>query len=251
MTHLRRKLSFIINELGLNISSKRIARELATELGIAPTLERFYPGRGWGLKYLAFKPGAKNPFAVIKASSRLIERRLKVALAQKYTIPSRRFALEAEVLSRLAELNLGPKVLLCREHYFVRKYLEGRALAELQPEEIAGLLPTVLDSIERAYSNGVFHTDLNAGNVIIRLDGSVGFIDCEVPAGNSGKHPGEKDRIYCHERLLHSLPQAVSKSTLLADAVARYYETVANPPLSVDRVKALLCDDDTIIEAPQ
>ncbi len=246
-----RKLSFILNELGLSVSSKRIARELETELGVRLKLERFYPGRGWGLKYLAFKPGTLIPFALIKASSRIIERRLRAALAPNYTVPSRRFALEAEVLSRLAELDLGPKVLLLREHYFVREYLDGTTLAELPPSDIAALLPTVLDSIERACASGVFHTDLNAGNVIIRPGGRVGFIDCEVPGSSNGEPPGKKDRIYCHERLLHSLPPAACRSKLLADAAARYYETAENPPFDSTRVKALLNDKNSRIEAPQ
>jgi tRNA A-37 threonylcarbamoyl transferase component Bud32 len=246
-----RKLSFVFNELGLNVSRKRIARELAVELGITPKLERFYPGHGWGLKYLAFKEGARNPFAVIKASSSIIERRLRVALSTKYAVPSRRFALEAEVLSRLANIDLGPKVMLLREHFFVREYLEGKALAEFQPQEIAGLLTKVLGSIERAYGSGIFHTDLNAGNVIIRPDGRIGFIDCEVPASNIGEPPGERERVYCHERLLHSLPAAVRKDSLLTDAATRYYEAAANPPLTVARAIALLSEDDIIIEAPQ
>ncbi len=251
MTHRNRKLSFVINELGLAVSSKQIASELAAEIGVALKLKRFYPGHGWGLKYLAFRQGAIAPFAVIKASSSIIERRLRVKLAERYVIPSRRFALEAEVLDRLAALDLGPKVLLCREQFFVREYLDGTALAELPLKEIAARLPDVLDSIERACGEGVFHTDLNAGNVIVRPDNRVGFIDCEVPAGNSSTDPHrERDRKYCHERLLHSLAKTAGNDSLLADAAEEYYQRADNPPISPDRAKNLVSESDISIEVP-
>ena len=102
----RRKLSFIYNELGLRVSRRKMAAALAEPPDALPRLERFFPGRGWGLKYLVFKPGASGPYAVIKASSSIIERRLKKILAEKYVVPSRRFALESEVLARLAALLL-------------------------------------------------------------------------------------------------------------------------------------------------
>ena len=183
----------------------RSASELAAELGYLPGIERFYPGRGWGLKYLVTKPGNGGHVAVVKTCSRFIERRLRTSLSEKYVPPARRFALECEVLSSLAELDLGPKVLLCRDKFFVREYIKGRSLAELNTGDIAETLPAVLDAIELACHSGVFHTDLNAGNIIVRPDGRVGFIDCEVPTVNSGEISAEHARLYCHERLLQSL----------------------------------------------
>ncbi len=246
-----RKLSFIYNELGLDVSRREMISALTEPPGTPPLLERFLPGRGWGLKYLAFKPDASVPYAVIKASSSIIERRLKVKLAGKYVVPSRRFALESELLARLAALDLGPAVLLCRERFFVREYLDGMALNLLPAAEIAERLPDVLGAIERSCGGGVFHTDLNAGNVIIRSDGRVGFIDCEVPGSNTGAPPGERERKYCHERLLHSLPLAADgNNSLLADAAARYYETAADPPLTPERAKTLVNKNDTPLKVP-
>ncbi len=251
MTSWSKKLSFIYNEFGLDVSRREMAAALAEPPDAPPRLERFLPGRGWGLKYLAFKAGQSVPYAVIKASSSIIERRLKVKLAGKYVVPSRRFALEAELLARLAALDLGPSVLLCRQRFFAREYLDGMALDQLPVAEIAARLPAVLGAIERSCGGGVFHTDLNAGNVIIRPAGRVGFIDCEVPTGNSGDPPGERDKRYCHERLLHSLPLAADgNNSLLAEVAARYYEAAADPALTPERAKTLVNKNDTPLEFP-
>jgi predicted Ser/Thr protein kinase len=109
---------------------------------------------------------------------------------------------EHEVLQRLAGLACVPRLFDYRvgyEHYFlVREYVEGEPLiVELQrrhplcgegPEDglaaytewALGVLDRVEDGVQALHQRGVVFGDLHPGNILIRPDDSVCFIDFET-----------------------------------------------------------------------
>ncbi|MBW7998200.1 MAG: hypothetical protein FVQ81_16845 [Candidatus Glassbacteria bacterium] len=223
------------------MSRKQLAGELTGLLGYQPSLERFYPGRGWGLKYLLYKPGEQVPVAVLKVASMIIERRLRTRLGETYMAPAGRFERESGILARLAAIGLGPGVLACLEDYFVRDYIAGQTLAGMSAAQIARRLPSVLDAVDRACAAGIFHTDLNAGNVIVEPTGGIKFIDCEIPRDP----PDEANdiagaRAYCHQRLLYSLAGATGCDTVISDTAGEYFSAAENPPISPEQASALV-----------
>ncbi|MFH1068955.1 MAG: hypothetical protein V1794_04965 [Candidatus Glassbacteria bacterium] len=204
---LFRKAGFRLAELFLATPASEIQQAVALKAGSPVRLERYFTGSGWGIKYLVYPAGAESPGWVVKASSGLIEFRLKLVEKKKYVPPAERFRRECRLLAALEKIGLGPSVLLCEDGYFVRGFIDGTCLADLPPLEIAGHVEPVLRSIEKMAAENVFHTDPNAANVIVRRDGpGYCFIDSELPGREDPEgRLAVARRIYCHERLLHSL----------------------------------------------
>lgn len=245
MAGVARKLRFFYNERGLLADRREIIAGLHGQLGWRPELRRLYRGRGWGLKYLVVRTGDSDPAAVVKTASRLIESRLRRSLGELYFPPTERFRRECDILRRLAELGLAPPVILCGETFFARGWLPGAPLDDLPPERLAELLPGVLAGIDRACAAEVYHTDLNAGNVIVSANDEIGFIDCEIPASLDSSADRRRMRSYCHERLLASLARpardaAATAARQLATAVKRYYASSPDPAVDPERAAGLL-----------
>ncbi|MTE21831.1 phosphotransferase [Streptomyces sp. TRM43335] len=110
---------------------------------------------------------------------------------------------EYEALRRLAGLDCVPRLIdfrKGREHYFlVREYVRGEPLAKEmlrrnplvrgsrsaeEYAEYAAWATTVLDHVERGvaamHERGVVFGDLHPSNILVRPDGTVGFIDFET-----------------------------------------------------------------------
>ena len=244
---------FRIKELCLAVPTGEIRRALEKKLGKKLVLRRMPLGRGWSLKYLAYSEDQPEPEALIKVSSRLNERRLKDTIAQgRYAPPGERFRHEAEVLGSLAELGLAPEILVREEYFVARRYSSGRCLQELSPQEAAGLLPRVLDAIDTAWKTGIFHTDLNAGNVIVTPSGGIHFIDSEVYSDHkSGAPLGEHFRRFCHERLIHSLVVNGIRGDVVNDVLREYYGAREDGAVSVERALELMKPETRIVEFPE
>lgn len=260
VANIKKILGFYYAELGLVTGKAAITRSVSGKLGKPVSLARFVKGRGWGLKYLIVQHGAGQPSHVVKAASRVIERRIKGVLGADYMHYSERFTLEASVLRSLAGIGLGPEIQLCEKGFFMRDFMPGACLLDLPPEALIEWLPAVLESVDRMCDSGIFHTDPNAGNVLIDpQSGRVSLIDSEVPP--KGARPGEIDsrrRAYCHERLLYSLGPRLRKKRQFPDHLARnllsrtkdYYSGSSEPALPAGRAAALLTGEATQIRMP-
>jgi hypothetical protein len=238
---LIRNLRFRWNELGLVTRRREISESLGTVLGSTPRLERFVTGHGWGLKYLVFVAADSKPRAVVKTASLLIERRLRIHLGESYHPPSERFQRESALLTRLAGIGLGPDVLLCREEFFARSYIDGQALADLPPDRIVELLPVVLDALEKACTQNIFHTDPAPGNLLVDREGGIKFIDSEIPALPADFSTDDiVSRAFCYQRLLFGLSKLGPVREHLASRAAALISEYGNPPLSHGHVAALV-----------
>ena len=261
MANIKKTLGFFYAELGLVTGKASIADSVSRKLGKPVSLARFIKGRGWGLKYLVVQAGAGSPSHVVKAASKVIERRIRGVLGPDYIHYSQRFALEASVLGSLAGIGLGPGIQLCEKGFFMRDFLPGLCLLDLPPDELAKWLPRAFESIDRMCDAGFFHTDPNAGNVLIDPEsGQVSFIDSEIPS--IGGKPGEVDsrrRVYCHERLLYSLGLHWRKKRRFPDDLERnlssrakdYYSSAGEPAVSPERAAALLTGEAIQIGMPR
>ena len=63
--------------------------------------------------YTGYLQGERSPGYLIKAASLVIERRLKRVLGSAYMPHSERFKRESAIMTALAEIGLGPSVLIC------------------------------------------------------------------------------------------------------------------------------------------
>ena len=143
----------------------------------------------------------------------------------------------------------------------MRDFMPGVCLLELPPEQLIKWLTGVLEAVDRMCDARVFHTDPNAGNVLVDPEsGRVSFIDSEIPA--RGGKPGEVDsrrRAYCHERLLYSLGLDWRRKKRSQDDLAQrlllkakdYYSSAGDPALSPERAAALLTGEATQIRMPR
>lgn len=255
VANIKKTLGFFYAELGLVTGKAAIAESVSFKLGKPVSLARFIKGRGWGLKYMVVQQGASRPSHVVKAASKVIERRIKRVLGPEYIHYSERFAREASVLQSLVGIGLGPDIQLCEKGFFMRDFMPGLCLLELPPEELIEWLPGALESVDRMCDAGVFHTDPNAGNVLIEPEsGRVSFIDSEIPS--KGGIPGKIDsprRAYCHERLLYSLGLDWRKKRRFKDDLVQkllsrvddYYSSAGEPAISAGRATALLTGKET------
>ena len=250
MSALKKIAGFIYAESGLVTSKTRIELALSRHLGVPVRLKRFYKGRGWGLKYLVFSAGRTEPDHLVKAASRVIEARLKKALGKDYVPFDQRFSFEARVLNSLAEIGHGPRVELCENGFFLREYLPGTCLLELPDDQLSLSLPDILRTLDRICASGIFHTDPNAGNVILNpAAGRISLIDSEVPLRETPPPTiGPERRAYCHERLLYTAgldlrlrrnagPALIPR---LAGLVKEFYGSAENPALAPERAADLL-----------
>jgi len=151
-------------------------------------------------------------------------------------------------LSALAEIGLGPGVLICDTDFFVRSFLPGLTLKYMPLPDLEHWLPEVLKAIDRMCGSGIFHTDPNAGNVIIDKHAKkIGFIDSEIPARiRTERTLSDEDRRFCHERLLYTLsrdwmnrglPSSTMKQKILSGAYNYYNSTpcgLLTPQRAVD-----------------
>lgn len=246
---LKKRLGFLYAETGLMADREKISSAITGRLGTPVCLKRYYKGRGWGLKYLVLPDGATEPSHLVKAASRVIEHRVaRHPLDGRYTCQTR-FAREAEIISALAGLGLGPGLLLAGENFFVREFLPGCCLAELSPAGIACWLIRTLEALEEICNAGIFHSDPNAENVIIDQQSSrLGFIDSEIAvSGPVIGTVGPERRRYCHERLLSTLHSPEKKpaetNTCEKDLLAGVHEFYIKrdiPGLDPERAVALV-----------
>ena len=251
---------FFYAELGLIAGKGRIAEAVSSQLGTPVRLSPFPKGRGWGLKYLVLPEGASKPTHLVKAASRIIERRVARDPAGNYHPYYQRFAREAEILGALAAIGLGPPVLLCEADFFVREYVPGRCLYEITEAELIVWLPRALEALELMCETGIFHTDPNAENVIVD-PGSRGlaFIDSEVSVSGPALGTVSRERrLFCHERLLASLSRKLSGepaaekhfSEELLAALQEFYRSRESLNLSPERAAALLQGEATQMKRP-
>jgi len=253
-----KKVAFRLAEIFLVTPRREIESGLARAAGSSMRLERYISGRGWGIKYLAWPEGAEGPAWVVKAASRLIESRLRRSLKEGYLGHAERFRRECRLLERLEKIGLGPAVLLCEEGFFARQFVAGTCLVQLPPKEISGHVEEVLGAIERMAEAGVFHTDPNAGNVIVRSEGSgCCFVDSEIP----GRDDPEGDlsslrRVYCHERFLHSLsPEKIRLPAIVSGKVmslaANFFDRMGDEsPVPPARAAALVSGNASCVSFP-
>jgi hypothetical protein len=248
---LLKYLKFRIHELSLATPLADVRRELEKLLGEPLVTRRMPLGNGWSLKYLAYSESRPEPAALIKVASRMIERRLKAGIGHWYAPPASRYVQEAEVLSALARLDLAPEVLLVGENYQIRRYTMGACLAAMPETEVATCLPLVLGAIDTAWRAGIFHTDINAGNVIITQSGGVHFIDSETPSKHTTGEPlGENYRAYGHERLIETLARLGNPGETVAATLKDYY-AAHDGPLTTQRAGELLAGRAQIMEYPE
>ena len=250
MVKLKKRLGFFYAELGLIAGKGRIAETVSRRLGTPVRLRPFVKGRGWGLKYLVLPEGASKPTHLVKAASRIIERRLTRDPAGNYHPYNQRFAREAEILGALAALGLGPSALLCEDDFFVREYVPGRCLYEIAEAELIVWLPRALEALEQMCDAGIFHTDPNAENVIVDPGSRRPvFIDSEVSvSGPALGTVSPERRLFCHERLLASLSWKLSGvsaaekhfSEELLAVLQEFYRSRESLNLSPERAAALL-----------
>jgi len=256
---VKKRLGFLYAELGLHSRKSMIQQAVSSGLEQPVRLVRYFKGCGWGIKYLVVPHGENSPTHLVKAASRIIERRLRRSLGSGYLSYPERFRREAEIMESLAELGLGPRILLCESGFFVREFLPGTSFLELPPGEMAKWLREILASIDRMCNSGTFHTDPNAGNVIIDpVRGKIGFIDSEIPAGQTPPvEVSDELRAYCHERFLYSVGLHLQKNPPLPEltrnissCVQDYYSSIKDHVLSVQRALDLLSGKQTHREIP-
>ena len=250
MSALKKIAGFIYAESGLVTSKTRIELAVSRKLATPVRLKRLTKGRGWGLKYLVFSPGRTEPEHLVKAASRVIEARLKKALGMDYMEFDQRFSFETRVLNALADIGHGPRVELCEYGFFLREFLPGTCLLDLTNDQLSLQLPEILRTLDQICDSGIFHTDPNAGNVILDpSSGRISLIDSEVPLRETPPLTiGPERRAYCHERLLYTagLGLRLRRNTggelipRLAGRVKEYYCSAENPALSPERAAALL-----------
>jgi len=204
---LRQRAAFLWAERFILAGRGTVRDSLARSLGRPVRLERYLRGKGWGVKYIVAGENPDCPTALVKVASRVIERRLRRVQGANYLPPVERYRQEAAVIAALAREGLGPELLDSGPGWFARGFLPGRCLTELPPDELAAALPSVLAAVDRASAAGIFHTDMNADNVIVvRPDWRVGFIDSEWPqTGALAGLDTAAVRRYCHRRLLFTL----------------------------------------------
>ncbi len=247
---LKKKLGFFYAQLGLVTGKDRITEKVSSRLGTPVRLRPFLKGRGWGLKYLVFPAGACEPTHLVKAASRIIERRVARDKVIRYYPHPERFAREAEILGALAEIGLGPSILMCEADFFVREYLPGCPLSELGQEDLEAWLPRVLEALEEICEAGILHTDPNAENVIVdRQNRRLFFIDSEISISEPALGTvSPEHRLFCHERLLATLSRRPRESPAagkpfderLPSLVREFYTHRKSPGLSPERAVALL-----------
>jgi hypothetical protein len=248
VTKLRKRAGFLYAELWLVADKSAIIRALSARPGGPVRLKRYFKGRGWGLKYLVLDGNAVSPALIVKAASRTIERRLVRALGSDYVPHPERFRLEAETISALAGLGLGPRIILREKDFFVREFLPGTSFQELPAGDQARYLPEVLAALDRMCEEGVFHSDTNSGNVIVgRPEGRIGFIDSEIPLSPEQASLDLKARLrQCHARFLSTLGRDYiqagpgPQTDELVQAATAYYASRPDPALAPREVKKLL-----------
>ncbi|WP_026314144.1 class III lanthionine synthetase LanKC [Actinomadura flavalba] len=120
---------------------------------------------------------------------------------------------EADFLERMADLDAIPDLVeyrVCWEHHFlVREYVEGETLShhmvrrnpmlhygatEQEITDYTAWALAVVDRVERAldglHARGMIFGDLHPGNIIVREDDSIAFVDFELVADLDGAvHP--------------------------------------------------------------
>ncbi|MBN2289406.1 MAG: hypothetical protein JXQ83_08750 [Candidatus Glassbacteria bacterium] len=245
-----KRAGFLYAELGLVTGKVDIVAETTARLGSPVHLLPFVKGRGWGLKYLVLPVGASGPTHLVKAASRVIERRVARDPASSYQPYYARFAREAEILGALAAVGLGPEILLLETGFFVREYVPGRCISELGSAELTLWLPRALEALEKICEAGIFHTDPSAENLVCNPErGRLAFIDSEVMVAGPalGALTAER-RLFCHERLLATLARSRSAGPEtgrslgweLLEAVRQFYSRRGSPCLSPEHAVALL-----------
>ncbi len=260
LKYLKKHLGFIYAEFGLVTGKVEMVVEITRRLGGPLRLIPYLKGHGWGLKYLVIPEGASGPTHLVKAASRVIERRVARDPAGKYYPYYRRFAREAEILAALADIGLGPSILCCEACFFVREYLPGHSLRELPHEQLIIWLPRALEALEKACEAGIFHSDPNAGNVIVDLSGGrLAFIDSEVAVEGTalGRITPER-RLFCHERLLATAGRDSSgrpagsgrANEELARIAGDFYGRHESVGLAPERAAALLLGEESQMRRP-
>jgi hypothetical protein len=259
---LKKHLGFLYAELGLTVGKVDMVGEITQKLGTPVRFQPFLKGRGWGLKYLVSPVDSPGPTHLAKAASRIIERRVARDPAGPYYPYHERFAREVEILEALANIGLGPSVLICESGFFVREFLPGCCLSELAEKDLKTWLPPALEALEKMCGAGIFHTDTNAQNVIVdQENGHLAFIDSEVMV--SGPALGEvspERRLFCHERLLSTVSRNLSKKTTadgghiseeLLAAAKEFYRCRKSLKLSPERAAMLLRGEAVNMRRPQ
>jgi hypothetical protein len=117
---------------------------------------------------------------------------------------------ERDCLRKLAGLKWVPELIEARvgheHHFLVREYVEGETLAvrttrdnppspEADPDRTAaytrwalGVLDQIEQGVRAMHERGVVFGDLHPGNVMVRPDGSVAFIDLETASTDLAAH---------------------------------------------------------------
>lgn len=148
-----------------------------------------------------------------------------------------RSQLEFEVLLKVRSLGISApeplvyafsKGLLYRAWLVTREIRNSRNLVEIaltDSRELARLMPAVCEQVCKLIENGIYHTDLHPGNVLVDSGGKPYILDFDNAKEFKGRKNQLRDAYLCRWRraaLKHKLPEDLAE--LLAVGVRRNFE---------------------------
>lgn len=143
-----------------------------------------------GVVYLGFDPDIRRPVAL-----KTIRRQLTDGSDFAATVAAR-FRNEAQAAGRLAH----PGIVGVYEYgedqqvaYIAMEYVEGRSIANVlasnvrfSDEDIPGLMTQLLEALDHAHGQGVWHRDIKPGNVILSRGGRLKLADFGIARVDAG-----------------------------------------------------------------
>jgi RIO-like serine/threonine protein kinase len=140
-------------------------------------------------------------------------------------------AREARALAALEGIDGVPELLELERDYLARSFLEGQPLYRAEPRD-PGWFADAARLLRRLHRAGVCHNDLaKEPNVLVRADGTPGFIDFQLAWYNPRR--SRLFRVAAYEDLRHLLKH---KRTYLADRLTQREKRILARPSPVSRL---------------